>query len=86
MYYCKLNSFARLFAANGTSIKTYGQVHCKVYLGLRRNFPRTFVVTYVERPIIGADFIKHFGLEIELKNGRIIQIFFWSFSCNKSFS
>lgn len=46
----------RLFAANGTQIKTYGQQLLTLDLGLRRNFSFLFVIADVDKPTIGADF------------------------------
>lgn len=61
-----------LFAANGTLIKTYGEKRLELNLGLRRSFIWTFIIADVKQPIIGADFIKHYGLLIDLANDRLI--------------
>lgn len=44
----------------------------KIDLGLRRDFPFILTVADVSRPIIGADFLSHFGLMVDLKNGRLV--------------
>lgn len=62
----------KLFAANGTSINVYGEATLKVNLGLRREFLWTFLIADVTSGIIGADFIRHFDLLIDLKRNRII--------------
>ncbi|GFV88989.1 retrovirus-related Pol polyprotein from transposon 17.6 [Trichonephila clavipes] len=55
-----------LFAAN-TKIPAYGMVRKELNLGLRRPFIWTFIIADVSSPIIGADFLKHFNLLIDLK-------------------
>lgn len=65
----------KLFAANGTEIKIYGETTLKVNLGLRREFIWNFVIADVTTPIIGADFITHFGLLIDLAQNRMIDTF-----------
>lgn len=61
-----------LYAANNTKIQTYGTHRISVDLGLRRVFPWTFVVAEVTRPIIGADFLEHFSLLVDIKNKKLI--------------
>ncbi|GFX36791.1 transposon Ty3-I Gag-Pol polyprotein [Trichonephila clavipes] len=56
-----------LFAANNTKISAYGMVRTELNLGLRRPFIWTFIIADVSSPIIGADFLKHFYLLIDLK-------------------
>ncbi|GFV82681.1 retrovirus-related Pol polyprotein from transposon opus [Trichonephila clavipes] len=56
-----------LFAANNTKIPAYGMVRKELNLGLRRPFIWTFIIADVSSPIIGADFLKHFNLLIDLK-------------------
>ncbi|GFU76554.1 retrovirus-related Pol polyprotein from transposon 17.6 [Trichonephila clavipes] len=56
-----------LFAANNTKIPAYGMVRKELNLGLRRPFIWTFIIADVSFPIIGADFLKHFNLLIDLK-------------------
>jgi hypothetical protein len=41
-------------------------------LGLRRDFTWRFVVANVTQPIIGVDFISHFGLLLYLKMKRLL--------------
>lgn len=62
----------KLFAANGSTIKTYGVRHMTLNLGLRRDFKWEFIVSGVTRPILGADFLKHFNLLVDLKQQRLI--------------
>lgn len=39
---------------------------------MRREFSWTFVITDISIPIIGADFLEHFGLMVDLKGARLI--------------
>lgn len=61
-----------LSAANNSTIYTYGDRLLHLSLGLRRTFRWTFKIASVSKPIIGADFLRHFGLLIDLKNKRLI--------------
>lgn len=61
-----------LFAANGTQINTFGQRNLTLNLGLRREFRWTFIIADVTRAIIGADFLGHFDLLVDLKNRRLV--------------
>ena len=56
-----------LQAANKTPIRTFGQRSLTLRLGLRRTFPWIFVLADVSQPIIGADFLRHFGLMVDLR-------------------
>eukprot|EP00117_Sycon_ciliatum_P039851 scpid21637/ scgid29378/ Retrotransposable element Tf2 155 kDa protein type 1 len=56
----------RLRAANQSSIATYGQQLLDLDLGLRRTFKWVFVVADVSYPILGADFLGHFQLTVDL--------------------
>ena len=60
-----------LQAANSTEIKTYGQRSLTLDLGLRRQFSWAFIVADVQRPIIGIDFLTHFGLIVNLRNRQL---------------
>ncbi|GFS63660.1 uncharacterized protein TNCV_1962111 [Trichonephila clavipes] len=63
-----------LFAANNTKIPAYGMVRKELNLGLRRPFYLTFIIADVSSPIIGADFLKHFNLLIDLKKKRLVDV------------
>ena len=52
----------KMYAANGSTISTYGIRTFELGLGLRRAFTWKFVIADVAKPIIGADFLNHFGL------------------------
>lgn len=62
----------RLFAANNTPINTYGEKTTKLDFGLRRNFVWTFVVADVKMSILGADFLHHHKLLVDLHKRRLI--------------
>lgn len=68
----KSKSDIKLYAANNSSIKTYGIRTIVLDLGLQRKFPWKFIIADVSQPILGADFIKQYSLQIDLKNKRII--------------
>lgn len=68
----KQTSAFGLVAANGTSIPTYGKRLVKVALGLRREFSWVFTIANVSRPIIGADFLTHFNLLVDLRGRTLI--------------
>ena len=62
----------KVYAADGTPIPTYGSRTLTLNLGLRRPYTWTFTVAGVQQPIIGADFLRHHGLLVDLRNKRII--------------
>lgn len=64
-------SVFNLVAANNTNIQTYGQRNITLSLGLRRQFPWTFTIADVAKPIIGADFLSYYGLLVDL-HGRVL--------------
>lgn len=70
----RTKSTYELSAANGTSIATYGTLAMTLNLGLRRDFTWRFVVADVGKPIIGADFLAHFGLLVDIKNQRLLDL------------
>ena len=57
-----------LVAANNSTIKTYGNCKCVVDVGLKREYPWTFIVADVQQPIIGADFLIHYNLLVDLRS------------------
>lgn len=62
----------KLFAANNSQIDTFGNVRLSLDLGLRRSFVWNFCVAAVQFPIIGADFISHHGLMVDLHGRRLV--------------
>ena len=61
-----------LQAVNNTRIRTYGTRSLALNLGLRRTFRCVFVVADVANPILGADFLQHFSLVVDLRHRRLI--------------
>lgn len=59
-------------AANSSQINTYGRKLLSIDLGLRRSFTWNFIIADVEKPILGADFLKHFGLLVDMKRKALI--------------
>ena len=60
-----------LMAVNHTPICTYGKRSLTLNLGLRRSFPWIFIVADVQKPILGADFLRHFGLLVDMKRHQL---------------
>lgn len=63
-----------LIAANNTPIPTFGPVTLNLKLGLRRDFQWRFTIAEVDKPIIGADFLSFFGLLVDIKNKRLVDL------------
>ncbi|KYM98352.1 hypothetical protein ALC62_10938 [Cyphomyrmex costatus] len=53
-------------------INTYGFKWLTLNLGLKRTFSWKFCIADVSNPILGADFLSHFGLLIDMKHKRLI--------------
>lgn len=68
----KNSNFYKLFAANGTPIHTYGKTLLNINLGLRRNFKWNFIIADVSHAIIGADFLDHYALLVDIRKKRLI--------------
>lgn len=62
----------QLFAANGSTIQTYGTKRLNIDIGLRRPFVWIFTIADVKSPIIGADFLKHYDLLVDLRRSKLI--------------
>lgn len=60
-----------LTAVNNTSITTYGKRSLTLNLGLRRSFPWIFIIADIQKPIIGADFLRHFGLLVDMRQHQL---------------
>ena len=54
-----------------THIRTYRTWSLTLNLGLRRSFSWVFIVAEVQKPIIGADFLRHFGLLVDMKQCQL---------------
>ena len=53
-------------------IPTFGTRSLSLNLGLRRDFHWIFVVAEVSKPILGADFLHHFGLMVDLRKSKLV--------------
>lgn len=62
----------KLFAANNTTINTYGERTLTINLNLRRLFQWSFILADTEKAIIGADFLHKFNLLVDIRNHRLI--------------
>lgn len=62
----------KLYAANGSEIPTYGTKLLNLDLGLRRQFEWPFIIANTNKGILGADFLHHFDLLIDLKKKQLI--------------
>ena len=60
-----------LQAVNGTPIATYGTRSLTLSLGLRQTFRWIFIIASVPQPILGADFLHHFHLILDVKNKKV---------------
>ncbi len=56
-----------LQAINGTNIPTFGVRSLTLDIGLRRTFRWVFVIADIPRPVLGADFLYHFNLLVDLR-------------------
>ena len=57
-----------LVAANNSTIHTYGNCKRVVDVGLKREYPWTFIVADVQQPAIRADFSIHYNLLVDLRS------------------
>ena len=60
-----------LQAANSSVISTFGKRSLTLDLGLRRTFQWVFIIADVKNAILGADFLNHFSLIIDINNRRL---------------
>ena len=57
-----------LVAATNTTINTYGTYRRVVDVGLKQDYAWTFIVADVKQPTIGAAFLIHYSLLVDLKS------------------
>ncbi|GBM33110.1 hypothetical protein AVEN_9649-1 [Araneus ventricosus] len=67
-------SMLKLVAANGSSISTFGIKTKCLDLGFDRLFNWNLIVADVSRPILGADFLERYGLLVDIKNKKLIDV------------
>lgn len=68
---CHKTSY-ELYAANNTTISTYGWYSLSLDFNLRRMFSWRFVIADVSKPIIGVDFLSFYNLLVDVRNARLI--------------
>lgn len=61
-----------LSAANGSCIKTYGDISLHLNFGLRRDFHWNFIIADVNSPIIGSDLLSHYNLLPDCRHQRLV--------------
>ena len=61
-----------LQAVNNSSIATFGTESLTLNLGLRRAFRWVFLIADVQHAILGADFLHHFQLLVDVTNHRLV--------------
>ena len=61
-----------LQAVNSTSIATYGKRSLTLNLSLRRTFRWVFILADVQNPILGADFLRHYSLLVDVGRNRLL--------------
>lgn len=62
----------KLYAANGTKIATYGTKTLILDLKLRRPYRWEFIIANVRQPILGADFLSHHKILVDLARCRLV--------------
>lgn len=62
----------KIYAANGTRIKTYGDKTLTLNLNMRRPYRWTFIVADITQPILGADFLEKNNVLVDIRNKRLI--------------
>ena len=60
-----------LVAENGSCIRCYGEKKLRLHVGTR-HYEWTFLVADVWRPLIGADFLMHSSLLVDLSNKQLV--------------
>lgn len=70
-----LQSNYTLSTANGTQVRTYGDIVLHLNFGFRRTFTWRFLIADVTMPILGADFLAHYDIIVDIKNSRLYDIF-----------
>ena len=61
-----------LIAVNNTPIRIFGQRSLTLNLDLRRSLPWIFIIADVQKSILGADFLAHYGLTVDMRQSKLI--------------
>lgn len=67
-----LTPTTHLYAANNSRIPVFQRQTLTLELSLRRSFTWTFYVAAVSQPILGADFLQHFNLLVDLGSRKLL--------------
>lgn len=70
--FSKPHSSIKLYAANGSIIKTYGEKRLTLDIGLRRPISWSFIIADIKTPLIGADILKHYNILVDLRHNKLI--------------
>lgn len=65
--------FCRYLKANGSPVVEYGYKYLTLNLGLEKEFAWNFLLTDNNVALIGADFLAHYGLTIDLRRGKLMR-------------
>ena len=68
---CRQDSSIQLVAANGTPIASYGRRRIQLFIS-GRSYEWDFVLADVTQPLIGSDFLAHFGLLVDVAGQRLL--------------
>ena len=68
----QLPSTLTLQAANNSTIRTYGTRSLTLNIALRRNLRWVFVIADVTTAILGADFLQHHSLIVDIRHQRLL--------------
>ena len=66
-------SLSDLVAANGTSIRTYGEQQVNIRLS-GQAYTWTFIIADVRHLLLGADFLSHYSLMVDVARNRLLNI------------
>ena len=61
-----------LLAVDGSGIATFGKRPLTLNLRFRRTFRWVFVIADVHTPILGADFLRHYNLLVDMKQSCLV--------------
>ena len=57
---------------NGTALQTFGTRSLTLSFGLRRTLRWVFVIAKTATPILGADFLRHYGLLVDVTKRQLV--------------
>ena len=63
-----------LNAANQTPISAFGERSFTLDIGLRRVYRWVFILADVASPLLGADFLAHFSLAVDVKHRKLMDL------------